>query len=131
MIVINESLFSKNEKCIRCGGNFNLHFGYCFDCKSNNNSESIDKLDHKFRAVSYREGDLNQKHVLTAVLQSRVLGRMNFIFPINSQISYKIKVNVDNAIYEFLEDEYKLINFNDYLEMKINNEKYYVNSSLL
>jgi len=55
---------------------------------------------------------------------------MNFIFPINSQISFKIKFNVDNAIYEFLEDEVKLINFNDYLEMKINDEKCYVNSSL-
>lgn len=129
--MINESLFEKNEKCIRCGGKFNVHFGFCVDCKSNNNSESIDKLEHNFKAVSYREGDLNKHHALIAVLQSRILGRLNFIFPINSQISYKIRYNVDNAIYDYLEEDGRLINFPEYIEMKINMEKYYVNSNLL
>jgi hypothetical protein len=36
---------------MRCGGGeFNFHFGFCDDCKSNNNSESITKLNHTFRA---------------------------------------------------------------------------------
>ena len=129
--MINESVFEKNEKCIRCDGKFNLHFGFCVDCKSNNNSESIDRLDHKFKAVSYREGDLNNHHVLIAVLQSRILNKMNFIFPITSQISYKIKFNVENAIYDYLEENEKLINFSEYIDMKINMEKYYVHLNLL
>lgn len=132
--MINQKVFEENEICVKCGGKFNLHFNLCIDCKSNDNSGKIDMKYLKYKAIEYREGDINNQHIVIVTVKNSALGTMKFIVPYNSQIANRVKFYVDNGIRDFLEDgltqEY-LININDFSKNVINGETYLVLKGLI
>jgi hypothetical protein len=132
--MINESVFEKNEKCFKCGGKFNKHFNLCADCKSQDNSSSLDLKYLKYKALEYSEGDMNNHHIVVVTVVNNFLGTLKFIVPYNSQIANRVQYYVDNGIRDFLEDGLSqdyLINISDFRKNIINNEIYLVLKELM
>lgn len=132
--MINPKVFEDKEECLKCGGGFNKHFNLCADCKNQDNSGAINLKQLKYKAVEYREGDMNNQHIVIVTVKNSALGTKKFIVPYNSQIANRVQYYVDNGIRDFLEDgltqEY-LINIADFSKNVINGEIYLVLKGLL
>lgn len=132
--MINPKVFEENEECLKCGGKFNTQFNLCVDCKSRDNSVQINLKHLKYKAIEYKEGDMNNQHVVIVTVKNSDLGIIKFIVHYNSQIANRVQYYVDNGITDFLEDgltqEY-LINIADFSKNVINGEIYLVLKGLL
>lgn len=132
--MINPKVFEENEICVKCGGEFNKHFNLCGDCKSRDNSGEIDMKYLKYKAIEYREGDINNQHIVIVTVKNSALGIIKYIVPYNSQIANRVIYYVDNGISDFLEDgltQDYLININDFSKNVINGDVYLVLKELL
>ena len=132
--MINPKILEDNEKCIHCGAAFNKHFNLCANCKSRDNSFKIDDSVLRNKAIEYRDGDMNNHHILLVTVENSIFGIMKLIVPYDSQIANRVKYYVDNGIREYLEEglhQKYLIRIADFSEKSINRENYFVFSELL
>ncbi len=132
--MINPKVFEEDEEWFKCGGKFNKHFKFCADCKSQDNSGEINLKYLKYKAVEYREGDMNNHHIVLVTVVNNTLGTLKFIVPYNSQIANRVQYYVDNGIRDYLEEGLSqdyLINISDFRKNIINDETYLVLKELL
>lgn len=132
--MINPKVLEGNEECLKCGGKFNKHFKLCVDCKSKDNSGEINLKQLKYKAVEYREGDMNNHHIVVVTVKNSAIGTIKLIVPYSSQIANRVKYYVDNGITDYLEDgltqEY-LINIADFTKNVIDGEIYLIKNGLV
>ncbi|WP_091147440.1 hypothetical protein [Flavobacterium caeni] len=133
--MIDPKVFDENEECINCGGKFNLRFKLCVDCKSRDNSRPNQNInDKKHKAIEYREGDLNQKHIVVVTVHNSFFGEIKLIVPYNSQIANRVIYFVENGIRDYLENGLSqdyLINYSEFTQLKISGDDYFVFKSIL
>lgn len=132
--MINPKILEEKEECLNCGGEFNKHFNLCANCKSQDNSGSINFKKLKYKPIEYREGDINNQHVVIVTVKNSTLGTITLIVPFNSQIANRVKSYVDNGITDYLEDgltQDYLINITDFTKKLIDGEIYFILNDLL
>lgn len=132
--MINPKILEGKEECLNCGGEFNKHFNLCANCKSQDNSGSINFKKLKYKPIEYREGDMNNQHVVIVTVKNSTLGTIMLIVSFNSQIANRVKYYVDNGITDYLEDgltQDYLINITDFTKKLIDGEIYFILNDLL
>ena len=132
--MINPNALEENEKCINCGGNFNKHFNLCVDCKSRDNTRKAGVKVNRHKAIEYRNGDMNEHHILVVTVENSMFGVIKLIVPYESQIANRVMYYVDNGIRDYLEEglsQENLIRISDFTQKVINREEYFVLSELL
>jgi len=132
--MINEKVYEENEKCLNCGETFNIHFSLCVSCKSRDNSKKAGKVLYRHKAIEYRDGDMNNHHILVVTVENSLFGEIKLIVPYKSQIANRVMYYVDNGIRDYLEDgliQENLINFKEFSLTKLNSEDFFIYSELL
>lgn len=132
--MINPKVFEDKEECLKCGGDFNKHYNLCPDCKSQDNSGEINLKHLKYKALEYREGDMNNNHIVVVTVKNSAIGTIKLIVPHNSQIANRVQYYVDNGITDYLEDgltQETLINIADFTKNVIDGEIYLVLKTLV
>lgn len=122
-------------ECSKCTNIVNEYDDECDVCGHVfNNTIDYSNKENKHQALHFTEGQFNGKEIMIATINNHVRGVIKFIVKRDSQIAYRVRFFILNNKNGFLEDELmddKLINYENFLVVKIQNENYHVCKKLL
>jgi len=120
--------------CSKCESHVEETDEVCDVCGRILDNYSGENVEHKFIALDFSEGEFNRKSVVVATLKNYKLGTQKFIVASKSQIAMRVKYFVINGNPNFLEDglmQDKLIEFDEFEKLTLNDEDYFVEKILM
>ena len=120
--------------CSKCESHVEETDEVCDVCGKHLENYQEENIENKFIALDFSEGEFNKKSVVVATLKNHKLGNQKFIVSSKSQIAMRVKYFVINGNPNFMEDglmQDKLIDFDDFEKLKLNDENYFVEKILM
>jgi hypothetical protein len=120
--------------CSKCESHVEETAEVCDVCGKILGNYSEENGEDKFIALDFSEGEFNKKSVVVATLKNYKLGNQKFIVSSKSQIAMRVKYFVINGNPNFLEDglmQDKLIEFDEFEKLTLNDEDYFVEKILM
>ena len=120
--------------CSKCESHVEETDDVCDVCGKILDNYSEGNPENKFIALDFSEGEFNKKSVVVATLKNFTLGTQKFIVSSKSQIAMRVKYFVINGNPNFLEDglmQDKLIEFDEFEKLTLNDEDYFVEKILM
>ncbi|MCK8143333.1 hypothetical protein MW871_15690 [Flavobacterium sp. I-SCBP12n] len=130
-----ETFDDETFECSRCSNVVDQFDENCDVCGHIfTNIIDFSNRENKHKAISYKIAELNGYEVLVSTLNNYDKGNIQFIVEADSQLALRIKYFVHNNKADFLENgltQYKLIDYEDFILMELENEEYYIHKNLL